>query len=500
MVNTEPLEERALGLIREHCPLSGKHWLVVAVSGGQDSVCLLHILVGLQEKLDMKLHVAHLDHQLRGADAEADAQYVSQLARQLGVPATIEQRDVRAYQARQHISLEEAAREVRYSFLAEVAVSVGAERVAVGHTTDDHVETVLMHLIRGTGTRGLRGLRPSSQWRSSGSNLTIIRPLLGVSRQETADYCRHHRLMPRLDITNLSLSPLRNKIRLQLLPLLQSYNPQVAEALLRTARIASDELAFLDSESARLWSGIAWREADAIALDKGAFLELPPALQRHLLRVAVEELLGSLKDIETRHIEGIMAALTKPAGRRLDLPVGLVFVIEYRRYLLSLDAASLSPFPTLEKEVTLKIPGETVFPGWRVSATIVEPTKVRGKPKGALIPPKTAGLPVPGNGMKETGLPEDDYVAHFDFSKVGHEIVVRCRRPGDRFQPLGMSQSKKIGEFMIDAKIPRAWRQRIPVVCSSEHIIWVVGGRIDDREKVTESTTQVLCLEFERAS
>ena len=498
MVNTEPLAERVLGLIREHYPVSGKHRLVVAVSGGQDSVCLLHILVGLREKLDIELHVAHLNHQLRGADSEADAQYVSHLAQQLGVPATIGQRDVRAYQARQRISLEEAAREVRYTFLTQVAMSVGADRVAVGHTTDDQVETILMHLIRGTGTRGLRGLQPSSQWRSSGGSLTIIRPLLGVSRQETAVYCHDHQLVPRVDITNLSLLPLRNKIRLQLLPLLQSYNPQVAEALLRTARMAGDELAFLDRESARLWSGIAQREADAIALDKEAFLELPPALQRHLLRMAVEELLGSLKDIEGRHVEEIMAALTKPAGRRLNLPGGLVFVIEYRRYLLGLGSAPLSPLPALDNEVTLKIPGQTLFPGWRVSATIVEPPVAKGKPKGALVPPKTAALPRQGNGMKETGLLEDNFMAHFDFNKVGSEMVVRCRRPGDRFQPLGMSQPKKIGEFMIDAKIPRAWRQRIPIVCSSEHIIWVVGGRIDDRVKVTVSTTQVLSLEFER--
>lgn len=463
-----------LHFIREHHLVSGQHQLLVAVSGGQDSVCLLHILVKLQEELNIKLHVAHLNHQLRGAESKADAQYVSHLAHQLGIPATIEQRDVKAYQARQRTSPEEAAREVRYTFLAEVAKSIGANRVAVGHTTDDHIETILMHLIRGTGTRGLRGLQPGSWWQSSGSGLTIIRPLLPVSRQETADYCHNHQLMPRIDASNLSLSPLRNRIRHQLLPLLQSYNPRVTEALLRTARIADDDLAFLDKESAQLWDKIAQRQGETIILDKEGFLKLPPALKRHLLRAAIEKLSGSLKDIETRHIEEITAALTKPAGRRLSLPGGLVFTIEYNRYLLGLDAAALSPFPVLRNEFVLKIPGETLLPGWHVEATIIDREQMEDKDK--------------------------NFTAYLNLDKVGGRVVVRCRQPGDRFHPLGMRQPKKLGEFMIDAKIPRAWRQRVPIVCSHQHILWVVGWRIDDRVKVTENTKQVLRLEFERAS
>jgi tRNA(Ile)-lysidine synthase len=469
----EPLEQRVLGFIREHHLVPGQHRLLVAVSGGPDSVCLLHILVKLQEELKIKLHVAHLDHQLRGAESEADARFVSQLAQQLGIPATMEQRDVKAYQARQRISLEEAAREVRYAFLDEVAKSTGADRVAVGHTTDDHIETILMHLIRGTGTRGLRGLQPSTLRQSSGSSLTIIRPLLQVSRQETASYCHSHQLRPRTDASNLSLSPLRNRIRHQLLPLLQSYNPRVTEALLRTARIAGDDLAFLEKESARLRRRIVQRQGDTITLDREGFLKLAPALKRHLLRAAIEELLGNLKDIEVRHIEEIMAALTKPAGKRLSRPGGLVFTIEYDRYLLGPDPAALSLLPVLRDELVLKIPGETSFPGWRVEATIIE---------------------------REQMEEDRDFTAYLDLDEAGGRVAVRCRRPGDRFQPLGMSQPKKLGEFMIDAKIPRAWRQRVPIVCSPQHILWVAGWRIDDRAKVTENTRQVLRLKFERTA
>jgi tRNA(Ile)-lysidine synthase len=248
----------------------------------------------------------------------------------------------------------------------------------------------------------------------------------------------------------------------------------VAEALLRTARIAGDDLAFLDKESARLWGRIAQRQGNTVVLDKERFLKLLSAQQRYLLRAAIESLLGSLKDIETRHIEEMMVALTKPAGKRLSLPGGLVFVIEYNQYLLGLDPAALSPFPVIENDFALKIPGKTLFPGWCVEATIIECGQ-----------------------MEDKG---SDFTAYLDLDKVGGKIVVRCRQPGDRFQPLGMSQPKKLGEFMVDAKIPRAWRQRVPIVCSPQHTLWVVGWRIDDRVKVTEKTKQVLCLEFRQVS
>lgn len=478
------LESRVLSFIEEHRLLAGQHQLVVAVSGGQDSVCLLHILVSLQERLKLKLHVAHLNHQLRGAESAADAQYVAQLAKQLGVPATLEERDVKDYQARQRLSLEEAAREVRYTFLAQVARSIGADRVAVGHTTDDHIETILMHLIRGAGTRGLRGLQPSSQWQSAGASLTIVRPLLRVSRQETADYC--HDYPTRFDSSNLLLLPLRNRIRQQLLPLLRSYNPGVTEALLRMAHIAGDDLAFLEKEGSRLWDSIAQREGDTIILSKAGLLDLPAALQRHLLRTAIAELLGNLKDIEARHIEEIRALLTRAAGKRLSLPGGLVFVIEYQQFRLSLDTGSLSPFPVLDNEFVLKIPGETRLPGWRVQATVIS-RKGEGLVNGLIAREQMADK-------------DRDFTACIDRDKAGAKVLVRCRQPGDRLQPLGMSQPKTLGEFMIDAKIPRSWRQGIPIVCSPQHILWVVGWRIDDRVKVTRDTKATLCLKFERSA
>jgi len=475
--NQQSLEMKVSGFIREHQLISAGKPLVVAVSGGPDSVCLFHILLGLQKELGVNLHVAHLNHQLRGAEAAADARYVAGLARRLAIPATIEQRDVKAYQTEHRLSLEEAAREVRYAFLAEVAKAVGTDRVAVGHTLDDHIETILMHLIRGTGSRGLRGLQPKISWQISDASLTIVRPLLSVNREETEGYCRLHKLSPRIDSSNLWLSPLRNRIRHQLLPLLEGYNPRIAEALLRTAGIAGDDLAFLDGAVAEVWDKIVQRQKKAITLDKKGLLELAPALKRHLLRAAIERLIGNIKDIEAHHIEEIMAILNKPAGKRKCLPGGLIFAVEYDRYLLSSDEAGLSPLPTLEGEFNLKIPGATRLPGGQVTATILNREQL---------------------AAAEINLTDSDFTACFDFEKTGDRLTVRTRRRGDRFQPLGMGQPKKLGEFMIDAKVPQAWRGHVPLVCSPGHILWVVGYRIDERVKVTDSTRHVLCLKLER--
>jgi tRNA(Ile)-lysidine synthase len=467
--NQPALEQRVFDFIRKHRLVSAGEKLVVAVSGGADSVCLLQILTSLKEELKLKLHIAHLDHQLRGTESAADAEYVADLAKKLGIPATIERRDVKAYQKKMRLSTEEAAREVRYRFLTDVAGATGAKRVAVGHTQDDHIETILMHLIRGAGTRGMRGLQPATEWPSKDGKLIVIRPLLEVSHQETEDYCRRHSLAPRLDASNLSLSPLRNRIRQQLLPLLQSYNPGIAEALLRTGRIAGDDIDFLDKETARLWAKIARQEGEAITLNRKALDRLPPTLKRYLLRSGAERLLGSAKDIEMRHIEEMMALLDRPAGKRLSLPGGLIFSTSYDNYILTLDLATLSPLPELGGENKLNIPGQTRLSGWHIKADIIELQEMTEK---------------------------DDFTACFDLAETGDKLTVRPRQRGDRFQPLGLSLPKKLGEFMIDARIPQNWRKNIPIVCSPEQIVWVVGWRIDERVKVSQKTKQVLRLEF----
>ncbi|MCJ7605098.1 MAG: tRNA lysidine(34) synthetase TilS, partial [Dehalococcoidales bacterium] len=336
-------------------------------------------------------------------------------------------------------------------------------------------ETVLMNLLRGTGTRGLRGLQPVSRRQSSGEILTIIRPLWEFTRKETAIYCREHKLEPRLDASNLSEEPFRNRVRHRLLPALEEYNPQVIESLLRTARIAADDIDYIDGEVERLRNTVTHAEKGMVVIDKEAFAALPAALKRHLLRAVVLSLRGTLKDIEAGHIEDILDALAKPAGKVIGLPDGLNFTIEYDRYVVAPDSAALCPLPGLEDEHHLKVPGTTSLPGWEITATVHPASRA-------------------GDTSDTTG----GFTARFDYAATGSNLTVRARRPGDRFRPLGMERSKKLNQFMIDARIPRTWRRCVPVVASPEHILWVAGWRIDDRAKVTGATGEVLCLRFTR--
>jgi tRNA(Ile)-lysidine synthase len=393
---------------------------------------------------------------------------VLDLCHRLGLPVTVEQRDVRAYQKAHRLSLEEAAREVRYAFLADVAQSIKAKAILVGHTQDDHIETVLMHIIRGTGTKGLQGLKPLSRLKLTGRELTVARPLLDVTRTETAAYCRRHHLQPRQDATNLSLAPLRNRIRLELLPALKTYNPAIVEALLRTAATAAGDSAIVDGVAARYQRRIMTREGDSLVFDRAALLEAPIGVRRALFRSALQELAGTLKDIEARHIEEMLDFTTRPAGRRISLPYGLCFTSDYGRLALHRQTASAEG-PPLGRPYALKVPGVTTVPGWRITTALL----------GASQHPM-----------------DDSYTAFLDMDKLKGTLVVRPTHPGDRFQPLGMSSEKKVARFLIDARVPRGHRPRVLLVADEEKVVWLVGHRIDDRAKLTPGTRTALRIEF----
>lgn len=300
--------------------------------------------------------------------------------------------------------------------------------------------------------------------------MAVLRPLLEVGRDATAAYCASHRLEPREDASNFSMSALRNRIRHRLLPQLRQYNPRIADALVRTADIVGEDSRWLDAEAERVSEGIVTRQGHAVLLDKAGLLALPLALQRNLLRLAVGELTADLRGIEWRHVEDMLAALDLPAGRRICLPGGLLLAVEYHRYVISRDPAVLCPFPELVGETELAVPGFSLLPGWQVEAALAEPA-------------------APPGG--------DPLTAYLDPGKLSAPLTVRSRRAGDRFRPLGMDRPKKVGRFMIDAHVPRAWRERVPVVCSGDGIIWVVGYRVDESFRVTDATRKALRLTFQ---
>lgn len=470
------IENKVLDFIRRQGLVSRDDKVVAAVSGGADSVALLYILHKISDELGIDLHVAHLDHGLR-ADSANDAEYVAKLANDLNLPSTIDKRDVQGYREKHRVSLEEAAREVRYQFLEDTARQTGAASVTVAHTGNDHVETVLLHLLRGTSLTGLVGLKPASELRHQHMGpLRIIRPLLCLTREEVESYCRESDLSFRTDSTNESLTPTRNRIRLELLPSIRkSFNPAVDQAITRLSRLAAEDVDYIESAAARVIVGLVKKTDPVVVIDKAGLGALHPALRRAVLRRLLAAALGSPKDIEAIHIQQMLEIARGGAGRSIDLPGGLIFAATFTELLLGCDLSTEVPLPPLVGEHRLNIPGITHLSGWQVTAVVEEPFAY-DQPKEML----------------------NSYVKSMDFEAVGEELTVRSRQPGDCFVPLGMSTEKKLKDFFIDAKVPTSWRPHIPIVVNPRQIVWVAGCRLDDRVKVSPETGSILRLEFER--
>ena len=465
------LIDRVRTTIRERHLFSPGDIVIVGVSGGPDSLALLHVLRALREELSITLHVAHLNHQLRGEESDADAEFVAHLAREWNLPATIEARAV----VSNKLSLEEAARQVRYDFLAATAQRIGAPVIAVGHTADDQAETVLMHLLRGAGLGGLRGINYKLQ--ITDDKLRIVRPLLDVTRVEIEDYCRINALKPRVDSSNSDNTFFRNRLRNEALPYLETLNPNLREILLRTARGTADDYDFLDAHVREAFARVAHAEDDAMVVQLDAWRALHPALQRGTLRAAIQHLRADLRDIAWTHVEDARRiALEKSAGAQATLPHNLMLTIGYGEFVIA-DANASRDFDTPQlfvESLALAMPGITPLPDsdWFFETEIVDVQPV---------------------------APER-WTAILDADKCRGEILLRTRRAGDRFEPAGLGHTKSLREFFIDTKIPRALRNRLPLLMIDNQIGWVCGWRVDEHVRATESTKRFLRVTCKRKS
>ena len=304
--------------IEEHRLLVHGDRVVVGVSGGPDSLCLLHVLCRLAGEYDVSLHVAHLHHGLRGDEADADAECVRALAADWGLPCTLEHANIPSLAQQQRLAVEEVARRARYAFLGRVARDQEARVIAVGHHADDQAETVLMHWLRGAGLAGLRGMLPSirlSDYRLLDQDgiehpmpdLRLVRPLLDVTRAQIEAYCKVHGLQPRFDRSNLDTTYFRNWLRHEVIPLLRRHNPNVQAVIRRSARVIRDEYALLRDLLEETWLALAIEESDTwIAFDLVGWRALPVALQRSTLREAVHRLRRTLRDISYVHVENAL--------------------------------------------------------------------------------------------------------------------------------------------------------------------------------------------------
>lgn len=458
--------------------------VIVGVSGGPDSLVLLHLLHAAQKSLI----VGYLDHGLR--DTAGDLQVVSAAA--ASIRAEFHQRyvDVAAQSSETGKTIEEAGREARYQFLFELAEQSGAQAVAVGHTADDQVETVLMHLLRGAGPSGLQGMQAYSQPNPWSSKVPLVRPLLAVWREEILAYIHEYQLLPSEDLSNLEQKYFRNRIRHDLIPYLENFNPQIKLALWRTAEIIKDDYALLDQSFQHAWETALITASPGqqrlVRFDRNIFLNFPTAVQRAVLRIGIQCLRSDLRDIKFDWIELGRDFIAAPGqSNHIEIGVGLEIYKSANEIWLFVGEIpfSIPEWPLLDTnmELQLNIPGCTDLPGgWQFESRWLMPQDIP---------------------MEKIQSNQDRYQAWLQPQAASPSLTIRTRKRGDRIKPLGMSgRTIKLANFMINVHLPQPVRARWPVVCLEDRIVWLPGYCVAEAVRVKNRSAPILWVSLTRGA
>lgn len=445
--------------------------VMVGVSGGADSIALLYLLHYLQRELACSLVVAHLNHAIRGDEADGDELFVRQLCLRLNVPFFSARVDVPGRVQTGPLSLEMAARQARFEFFARVAERVGSRLLALAHHADDQVETVLLRLCRGAGPQGLAGL----PYRNVLHGLTIIRPLRDVTRRQVVSFLDAHRLSWREDLSNADVGYMRNRVRHEILPLLeQRMNPQVRSALGRMATIMRDENQWMDAQAANALIECRATEPPA-CLDVAKLMAVHIALRRRLLLLWLYEQGPESLTLSMAHLE-LLDTLTDSTDGTQRIHLGQGWGVIRRYNLLFLEKmAHENPFFT-----PLRIPGETLLPG-------IVALRVKTAFRGTLVKDR---------GGKIGVYPR--FVCLNEARRNRRPLYMRSWQAGDTFLPFGMKGTRKIQDIFVDAKVPRDERERIPLLVCEKHVVWVPGYQVARGWEVPDGNGPVLLVRVEQ--
>lgn len=438
--------------------------VIVAVSGGPDSICLLHILYVLKDKLGITLYAAHVNHCLRGKDADADEKYVEKFCQNLKIQFKSLKIDVNHISQEEGISCESAGRKVRYNFFEDLKNKLKAQKIAIAHNANDQAETILMRIMRGTGLDGLVGIKPVR-------DNVYVRPLICSTREEIEKYCNLNKLNPRIDKTNLETLYSRNKIRLQLIPYIQeNFNKDIIKVLNRlsdTVKIDNEYLNYISQEKFKKYCDI---KEEKVIISREAFLEKKAILSR-IIRMALKVVTGNLKDFEKIHILNIIEVQRHPTGKEQMLPNNVLVLNNYGNIVITKSIKDV--VPDYKRQYILQVGYNNIFP---IKSNIyIKLIKIK----------------------EYFHCKKNRFIQYFDYDKIKGNIILRNRREGDKFIPLGMIGNKKLKNLFIDLKIPKDKRDNIPIVCFGDKIGWIVGYRISELFKIDEYTRNILAIKFE---
>jgi tRNA(Ile)-lysidine synthase len=451
-----------LRAVRRASSSLGEGPLVLALSGGTDSLAMLLAAATVRQSLGREVIVAHFSHGFRKNAERREAALVRRVTRLLELPLEHEQADIKGSEA--------SARDARYAFFGRVVAARGAAAVATAHTQNDQAETLLLRLSRGTGLRGAGAIRELSR-RQIGlpddEPVTLLRPILSATRADTEEVCAEWEWTPASDGTNRSVRYARNRVRRRVLPQLAEINPSVVSALAAFAATAQEDDELLTRLAAEAIAGFEQREFARCAWPVHALRELAPPLLARVLQSAWAGLHQDGAALSRAQIESIEQSLKRGSGA-VDLGEGATFAVEHDNaslLMVAIDAGSFAPTP-------LRIPGETVVGPWTITTSV--------QPVGAI-----------GDGM---------WHATLDLDALGDDLSVRCRVEGDRFRPLGMDQEVRLQDVLVNAKVPRSQRDGVPLLIAGTRVAWVAGVRLAEWAKVTPTTSRSLMIEVRRAS
>jgi|LSQX01.3.fsa_nt_gb tRNA(Ile)-lysidine synthase len=465
--------EKVIDAIKKNRIIHSGDAIVVGISGGPDSVCLLHLLCSLRESMELKLYAAHVNHLLRGEESDEDESYVRDFCEKLNVELKTVHADIKKLAGSKGISLEEAGRIVRYELFDNVAHSFLANKIAVAHNKNDQAETVIMNIIRGAGLDGLKAMEHI--------NGRIIRPLLGIERKEIEDYCILHKLNPRIDSSNLENIYTRNKVRLDLVPHINKlFNADIVHSITKMSDLIKDESEYIDNCVLDLYNKTLIRqENDEFHLKLQMLQKCHIAAKRRIIRNYIKEVRGNIKGIENIHIDSIIDLVDNgKTGSMLHLPGGLRVRKYYKTFKIYEESSekAIGDF-----DLKLVIPGVTHINELDscIYAEVLDDFNIKEL-----------------NELKEAK--SNSMEQFFDYDKTIGGINVRRRKDGDIIKPLKSIGTKKLKEYFIDNKIPRDLRDKIPLVAIGKEIIWIIGYKINDKFKATENTKKVLKLTYKK--
>jgi len=468
-------ENKVAGFIKASNLFESADKILLAVSGGADSAALLHTMCALKAEgiLGADLICAHINHQLRGAEAEADEDFVVAQAHKLNLPITTSEVDVRGFAREKKLSIETSARKLRIKSLVDIAKANSCDWIATGHQKDDNAETVLQRLVRGTGFRGLGGIWPQRVFETG---TIFVRPLICVTRAEIVEYLNKRKLKWRLDKTNEYFTYRRNFIRHRLIPELQRQcSGSLVEQLSTLSHLAQGFYRLVCSSAEKVWPESAECSNDSLKLDLKIFLTQPEPVKVELVRRGLAAVGSGERYLTHGHYERILQlAATNISDRKVTLPDGFVVWREYGNLIFT-RLETLKPSEHIGKDVKLEMPGKTEFGNYLIESTFLEARKC---------------------DVKKFKAKKDESVEWFDLDKLKLPLIVHFRKAGDRFRPLALAGEKRIGKFLTAEKVPQEIRRKLLIIADSEKIIWLWPIRMSEQAKISGGTRKILQLQI----